>query len=376
MRTGVALLCLLAVLAAVNAARRFEFTEAGYSFEQYKRDFNKNYDDDCDENERHKMLFYTHLEQIITHNNRQDTTWKAGVNKYTDLCNGDRARYLGSNIAIVEKMKALREPAPELDMSGDLPTAVDWRNNNPSIITAVKDQGGCGSCWAHAATEQVESFLVLNNPSTPLVALSRQNLVDCVQNPDDCGGTGGCGGATAELGFAYVEGGKGMASEADYPYTGADGTCDESAAKAAHLDNYVTLPSNNYTALVWAVATVGPMAVNVAASPWFSYSSGVFDGCTFDDVDVNHVVQLVGYGTDSSQGDYWTVRNSWGADWGESGYIRVQKHSDGDPSKWCGNDPTPGDGTGCNGGPSSISVCGSCGIWYDSSYPLGVKPVS
>jgi len=372
MRIAVAVLCLLAGLAAVNALRRYEFTAPGYSFEQYKKDFNKKYDGE--ENERHKMLFYTHLEKVIAHNNRLDTTWKAAVNKFTDLCHGDRAKYLGSNIAMIETMRATRDPAPDIQADGDLPESVDWRNNQPNIITPVKDQGGCGSCWAHAATEQIESFLVLNNPSTELVALSRQNLVDCVQNPDDCGGTGGCGGATAELGFSYVEAGKGIATEADYPYTGSDGQCDESAAKGAHLTSYVTLPANNYTALVWAVATVGPMGVNVAASPWFSYSSGVFDGCTFDDVDVNHVVQLVGYGTDSSQGDYWTVRNSWGADWGESGYIRVQKHSDG-TSQWCGNDPTPSDGTGCNGGPSSITVCGSCGIWYDSSYPLGVTPV-
>ena len=71
------------------------------------------------------------------------------------------------------------------------------------------------------------------------------------------------------------------------------------------------------------LANVGPLAVSVDALKWGGYSQGVFDGCSYSqNIDLDHVVQLVGYGTDSKEGDYWLVRNSWGNRWGENGYIR------------------------------------------------------
>jgi len=247
----------------------------------------------------------------------------------------------------------------------DLPISVDWRNS--SIVTDVKDQGMCGSCWAFAATECIESAVA--QATGQLLVLSEQNMVDCTPNPEHCGGTGGCSGATAELGYSYVMA-NGIAAEADYPYEAYDGKCNETIPKAASITNFVTLPQNDYHALMVAVATIGPIAVTVAANSWGLYSSGVFMGCPKPgaDVDLNHGVQLVGYGTDPRGGDYWLVRNSWGSGWGEDGYIRIQRHSDGS-SKWCSLDHEPLDGVGCPGGPSVITVCGSCGIWYDNAYP-------
>jgi len=166
-----------------------------------------------------------------------------------------------------------------------------------------------------------------------------------------------------------IDGG-GMALDSDYPYVARDQSCRTRVPRAAAIPGFVKLPENNYTALLAAVATMGPVAINVAASSWSGYSSGVYT-CAQDETDINHVVQLVGYGTDSSLGDYWLVRNSWGPNWGENGYIRIQRHSDGDMSKWCAVDTRPSDGTGCDGGPPTVNVCGSCGIWYDSSYPTG-----
>jgi len=337
----------------------------GYTFEQYLVDFGKFYEPS--EFAMRKALFESRVAEVVAHNNQENASWRKGINKFSDMTMEEFRRNLGHSSSMSQTMRASMPLAPELNMpAAGLPDSVDWRTKG--VVTKVKDQGGCGSCWAFAAIETIESSLTQATGKTLL--LSAQNMVSCTKNPQHCGGTGGCAGATSELGYQYVAE-KGIASEADYPYRAITGTCDESKKKSAHIGGFVKLKENNYTDLLVAIATIGPIAVSVDAEPWMSYSSGVFTGCGFSRIDINHAVQLVGYGTASGK-DYWIVRNSWGQWWGEQGYIRIFKHSDGD-MKWCGPDPTPQDGTGCDGGPPVVTVCGSCGIWYDSSYPTGVS---
>jgi len=257
----------------------------------------------------------------------------------------------------------------------DLPTSVDWRTKG--VMSPVKNQGGCGSCWAFAATETIESHVAIAAGKGPAPVLAPQNFVSCVLNPDKCGGTGGCEGATAELAFGYVINGTGLAAEADYPYKGADTKCNTKVKKTAKITGFVKLPENDYLSLLTAVATIGPISISVDASVWSSYGEGVYTGCPTSGIDIDHAVQLVGYGTDATSGlDYWLVRNSWGASWGEAGYVRIARHSDGDKTKWCQVDSTPGDGSGCAGGPTTVTVCGSCGIWYDTCYPTGATLIA
>ncbi|CAE7853774.1 CYSEP [Symbiodinium microadriaticum] len=110
----------------------------------------------------------------------------------------------------------------------------------------------------------------------------------------------------------------------------------------------------------------------IASEAWTIYDGGIFNGCQ-KDATINHAVLLVGYGQDKKGQKYWLIRNSWGADWGEEGYMRLLRH-DGDESNgghhgFCGTDYDPKVGVGCRGGPSSLPVCGMCGILSDSSYP-------
>jgi len=255
---------------------------------------------------------------------------------------------------------------PEINVKA-LPKHVDWRERG--IITAVKDQGQCGSCWSFGTAETIESFYALKTGL--LECLSEQQILDCTPNPNQCGGTGGCGGGTPELAYAKIMQMGGLTSEWMYPYTsyfGTDYNCHSNSGPSpvASLSGYKVLKSNEYNPVLTAVATVGPLAINVDASAWSDYESGVFDGCNQTHPDIDHVVQLVGYGTDATLGDYWLVRNSWAPSYGESGYIRLRREA----NPRCGMDLHPSDGTGCNGGPAQVKVCGTCGILYDVSYPV------
>ena len=138
-------------------------------------------------------------------------------------------------------------------------------------------------------------------------------------------------------------------------------------AASAHISGYQRLPANDYAALMNAVATVGPVAISVDAG-WMMYEEGVYSSACGSTID--HAVGLVGYGTDNGE-DYWLVRNSWGSGWGEKGYIRIKRFGEG--KEPCKTDKQPGEGTGCKGGPSTMQVCGLCGIMSDSRYVTGAS---
>merc|ERR1719387_485147 len=131
------------------------------------------------------------------------------------------------------------------------------------------------------------------------------------------------------------------------------------------------LKVNDYASLVSAVATKGPVAISLAAGSfgWQLYGGGVLSSC---DCDMDHAVQLVGYGSDNGK-DYWLVRNSWGGSWGESGYVRVQRFGDGKEPTCV--DKKPQDGEACAGDTKPRTYAGLCGLMGSSSIPTGMKKV-
>jgi len=368
-----AVLCISLFVISVSARTKWHQLQT-YSFNDYTREFHKIYADQTETSSRAK-LFYNNLVKIQQHNADPTQTWKMGVNQFTDRTPAEFNMRLGYKHLFESNSPTLKSIRDQYMIpyshSGSynldtLPQTVDWRSTG--IITAVKDQGQCGSCWTFGSTETIESYWA-NQTKGQLADLSEQQILDCTPNPDDCGGTGGCGGGTPELAYAQIIKSGGLASEWTYPYTsyfGSAFSC-QSKSKVAMLKGYTKLPSNEYEPIVNHLATVGPLAINVDASSWSAYESGVFNGCNQVNPDIDHVVQLVGYGTDTKLNmDYWLVRNSWSPSWGEDGYVRLYRTS----SKRCGWDTRPQDGTGCNGGPTEVNVCGTCGLWYDTSYPV------
>jgi cathepsin L len=289
-----------------------------------------------------------------------------GVNRFTDMFENELKQRFGYDKirAFAERSRAVvRGIANDYEIMENCPQSVDWRTEG--ILTPVKDQGHCGSCWTFASTEAIEAHLAIS--TGVLVELSEQNLVECVQNPNQCGGSGGCKGATAELAFDYVQK-NGIASEWNYPYSsgvaGISGNCSKTYTPFAKIGGFQALGTNNLADLMKAIV-IGPVAVSVDASAWSKYETGVFNGCNQSNPDINHLVLLVGYDDQA-----WIIRNSWGPTWGDHGYIRIQRDFPGQVN--CGVDLSPLDGSGCKGGPANVTTCGTCGILYDNAYPLKV----
>eukprot|EP01013_Petalomonas_cantuscygni_P010825 TRINITY_DN24062_c0_g1_i1.p1 TRINITY_DN24062_c0_g1~~TRINITY_DN24062_c0_g1_i1.p1 ORF type:complete len:380 (+),score=78.92 TRINITY_DN24062_c0_g1_i1:121-1260(+) len=359
-------------------------------FETFKSRFGRVYAD-REEHDRRKAIFESRAEAIARHNADPSQTYKRTVNSFTDRFDSELARSRGLDRSLLYYQrehpayvvpKGRREVPQAMlkeDISG-LPTAVDWRSKVPSVVTPVKNQGECGSCWTFASTETIESQWAIRTGR--MQELSEQFILDCTPNPNQCGGTGGCAGGTAELAYSRLHELNGIPSEWTYPYisgTGTAGTCHGLPLKpenphhggpmaAANISGHVALPTNSYAAVLRAIATVGPLAVSVDAADWHDYAGGVFDGGNHTNPTLDHLVQLVGYGTDEASGkDFWLIRNSWTPEWGEGGYIRLLRSS-GDPP--CGLDVNPLDGNGCKGGPPTVKVCGQNGVLYDAVYPI------
>jgi len=359
----------LSLAAQKKKTQWFELDQ--YTFEDYVHEYFKSYSTP-EEYKFRKGIFEEKLAAIKKHNQDSSKSWKKGINHMSDYTHEEYQKLLGYNKALGfahwHKRNTVIRPhfVIKQDLSA-LPLTVDWRNQG--VISAVKDQGQCGSCWSFGSTETLESWWAL--ATGRLQDLSEQQILDCAPNPQNCGGTGGCGGGIVDIAWQKIIDLGGIQSEWTYPYLSWPGndypTCKFDPTKIqANLSSFVSLPTNEYWPVMNVLATLGPLAINVDASLWNDYEYGVFTGCNMTSIDINHVVQLVGYGTDDQYGDYWLVRNSWTPSFGENGYIRIARSSNVE----CGMDNSPQDGTGCDGGPPQVQICSACGIVFDALYPI------
>lgn len=341
-------------------------------FNQFQKDFGKKYDS-VEEHQYRFKVFTQNVKKINNHNRLRMNTYKMAVNEFTDLTEEEfKQFYLGGYKQLPQSGNSYSHPEESEVSIKDLPESVDWREKG--VLTDPKNQGSCGSCWAFATIEVIESYAAINNVT--LYELSAQEVTSCSPNTMHCGGTGGCHGSIPQLGYNYVQL-FGLTTAKEYPYwsgtTMITGRCKydvENRTPVVGITGYNTLPSNNMEAVMNHLANVGPLAIAADATLWQFYGHGVFSGCSYDsNIALNHAILLVGYGTDIHDGDYWIVRNSWGKMWGDHGYIKLARES----TTTCGINSTPMDGTACSGGPGTDQqeVCGMCGMLFDVSYPLG-----
>jgi len=304
--------------AALASTREFGFEKDDFEvmrkFTNFETKFHKVYSTSAERFHR-LAIFAENLERVEKMNEEHGTP-VFGVSKFMDLTPEEfKAKYL--NLMVPDQLPQAEIANPP-NASPDV-TVWDWGKNKTGIITPVKNQEQCGSCWAFSATESVESAYALAGHG--LKVCGPQQIVDC----DTSGVDQGCNGGYPWDAFKYIIKAGGLESESAYPYIGVDAKCKFQASQiVANISSWVWVSrsaSTEDTQMFNYVATTGPVSVCVDAAPWQYYTGGVLKRCG-DQID--HAVQATGFSVQSGL-NVWNVRNSWGADWGENGYIWLER---------------------------------------------------
>jgi len=249
------------------------------------------------------------VHRMITDHNKGNHSYTMAHNMFSDMSEEEKAGYMG--LKLPEDLE-VSEWTPATEVDSRVPSSLDWRTD--SCLQPIKNQGQCGSCWAFSAIASFE-FQYCKTYGYNL-ALSEQQLVDC--DPYDSG----CEGGWYYNVWKYLHS-HGSNSGYEYAYTAAKGSCRyNSGAVYAVVSTYSKVNSNPND--IMSALQYGPVSIALKVVDSFSaYSNGVYyeSNCGGSP---NHAVVAVGYGNLSGQ-DYWVVRNSWGAGWGQAGYALVMR---------------------------------------------------
>jgi len=328
------------LLIALAGASALIFSNEEYEnlFVKFMQTHEKSYD--AEEFFHRFNVFKANVDKIHAHNHG-DHSFTMAMNKFGDLTAEEfistHTGYKGKKSPITSNIAHHHHNS----VAGN--TAIDWRKH-PGVVSGVKDQGQCGACWAFSATGSTEGAWGLAKKLKKPISLSEQQLVDCSQTE----GNQGCEGGLMDQGFQYMIDNSGITSESAYPYTAKDGTCSATGKPTvATITSFVDVNPSDDGAL-YAALQKGPVSVAIEADQesFQFYSSGILTSACGAQLD--HGVLVVGWGVDKSLNStsYWTVKNSWGASWGEAGFVRLV------------DDPTLNGGTG------------QCGVLSNPSYPV------
>jgi len=309
-------------------------------WEEYKKAYRKHYIDDADEHERYQ-LFLESKERVASLNKLNEAAGNAfGLNWMSDRKPEEKFK---KGLA---KRKADFKPTAPVREWTDVrsPSSINWRDTE--AVTAIKNQGQCGSCWAFSATEAIESQLVLTTGGKLAIDLSPQHIASCTTT------CYGCNGGFTEDAYDYVKSVAGLANSFYIPYnqslTEVTDTMACPADKVAQIDGeYQTLQGgfaavSGYHYAVPACTSgacdkqdlkgfaaaleTTPVSVCVNAGAWNDYTGGVMTAkaCGSSAADEqDHCVMATGFNT-TAPTPYWIVRNSWSSTWGEEGYIYLE----------------------------------------------------
>ncbi|KAM3720267.1 Cathepsin [Dirofilaria immitis] len=298
-------------------------------YKLYKRKYNKP-DEEINLEHRRFMIYLENIKEIEKHNERyryNKETYKMGINHLADMLPEEFDKllgFVGSKMRIRNKFQNISR----IKLKGPLPDKIDWRDSG--AVTAIKDQGNCGSCWAFSAVGALEGQHFLQTGK--LINFSEQNLIDCSSN-DNYDNYGCLGGFILEA-FRYVVDNDGINTEESYPYDGYENSCRFSTGNiGTSAYGARSLPVGDELQLQAAIAMIGPISVAINASTMKFYQKGIISThkCS---TGLNHAVLAIGYGTElvklgngtKKLFDYWLIKNSWGNEWGINGYLKLARN--------------------------------------------------
>ncbi|CAK67028.1 unnamed protein product (macronuclear) [Paramecium tetraurelia] len=280
-------------LLMIGASQYFDASEVSIQqrFELYTTKYQKFYGPS--EKIYRAKIFEERIKLFEAHNADKTQTFTMGENQFTDLTQEEfKAIYLRRR----SPQKLVNEkyvPTNEANL-----TSANWAG-----LTSVKDQGYCGAAWAFAAIGAVESVLRINSVTN--LDLSEQQLIDCDLENQGCED----GNLNNSLNWAQNNG---VTTSASYPYTGQTDGCKKPTGQFKFKGYQKVEPDQMQAAIIKS-----PIAATVDATTWLFYKSGVFNKCTFEEL--NHDALIIGFKDDGT----WIVKNSWGQWWGEDGIIRL-----------------------------------------------------
>jgi C1A family cysteine protease len=262
-----------------------------------------------EEYQRRLAIFTSNVDLIQQLNENAGEGASFALNKFADLTPQEFSAFYLGYVESTQDMEELEIP----DVAA--PDTFDWITKGKT--TPVKNQEQCGSCWAFSATENIESVWMIAKDltSADFKPLAPQQIVDCDKRD------GGCNGGNPPTAYEYIIEAGGQDTEASYPYRAVNQACQFKPADVeSKIASYKTI--SNEDDMKTATATVAPLSICVDAAQWQFYSTGVMTPSQCG-TSLDHCVQIVGYDT-AANPPYWNVRNSWGTDWGMSGYIRLE----------------------------------------------------
>lgn len=265
-------------------------------------------------------------EDYINIINKKNLSYSLDHNLYSGMNYEEFKQYMNFDInkQLIKENKKINN-SDEVNIN--LPVSIDWRDNN--AVTAIKNQGNCGSCWAFSTIGSLEGIYAIKYNN--LTSFSEQQLVDC-DNFKNGGNSLGCNGGDMGTAMEWIHKNGGVCREIDYPYTSGittkTGMCKKNCelVYGTKITESVNVSPNSDIFLMSALLNQ-PISVAIEADQQIFqlYSSGILTGDVCGD-NLDHGVLVVGYGTENGV-DYYIVKNSWSENWGEKGYIRLERNS-------------------------------------------------